>query len=366
MKVAILHDYLNQYGGAERVLESFLEIFPDADVYTLLYDKEKTLGRFEKNVRGVSLLDRKFIRRNHRLFIPLMPIFANLMRASEEYDIVISLSAGYAKGFRVKAPFHICYCHTPLRYAWEIDYLKNLSFPPKLMTQFVAYPIARALREWDKNASANVNIFLAVSNFIARKISAYYGREADVIYPPVDISTFYPETRPSGPTEDYYLMVGRLLYYKLFDLGIKAFNKLGLPLKIVGSGPEEKKLKKIAGPNIEFISHINDNELRRLYSNAKAFIFPQIEDFGLVAAEAQACGLPVIAYNQGGGTEIIEEGKTGIFFNEQNVESLIKAVKDMERMRFNRTYIAKRARRFSKERFKEEIKKVMGSHGFIV
>ncbi len=364
MKVAILHDYLNQFGGAERVLQAIIELFPDADLYTLLYDERKTLGFFKKNLKKTSLLDNKLVRGRHRMFIPLMPIVTNLLRSKEKYDLIVSSTAGYGKGINIKAPFHISYCHSPLRYAWEIDYLKELPFAPWQLSQFFVHPIAGALRRWDKKASERVNIFIANSAFIANKISAYYGREAQVIYPPVDTSIFYTEPRSVDDSDGYYLMAGRLLYYKLFNLGIEAFNRLRKPLKIIGSGPEGKKLRQLAGPNIEFLPYVTDAELRSLYNNARAFIFPQIEDFGLVAAEAQACGLPVIAYNAGGAKEIVEDGKTGLLFDEQTPESLIKAVRVFEHTNFDNNYITEKAERFSKNTFQENIRRIVIENGF--
>ena len=365
MKIAILHDYLNQYGGAERVLETILEMFPDAHLYTLLYNKDKLPSSFEKNFKKASVLNNRLVKNNHRLFIPLMPILAETIKAEDEYDMVISSSAGYGKGIGVKAPFHICYCHTPLRYAWEFDYLGNFKYSPRFFAKIFS-PIARYLKNCDKKASEKVNIFVANSNYIARKIESYYQRESHVVYPPVDLTKFYPEPDSFKNHGDYYLMVGRFLYYKLFDLGIDVFNKLNKPLKIVGSGPEKRKLEKIAGPNIEFISGISDDELRRVYSNAKAFIFPQIEDFGLVAAEAQACGVPVIAYNAGGAKEIVENNKTGVFFEVQKADSLISAIRSFENMNLDRKYIARRAERFSKKKFKENFLKILKEQGFEV
>lgn len=364
MRIAITHDYLNQSGGAERVLKVIMEIFPNADIYTLLYDKERTGDVFEGKIKGTSFLDWPGVKRHHRLFIPLMPFAASFLKSKEKYDLVISSTAGYAKGFRIKAPYHISYCHSPLRYAWEIDYLKNLSFSPKPLSNFIGQPIARLLRKWDKSAAQRVNFFIANSEFIASKIGSYYGREAVVIYPPVDEKVFFFE--PETKSKDYYLMVGRLLYYKCFDLGITAFNKLRKPLKIVGRGPELEKLKKLAkSPMIEFITNNpNDYELRKIYNEAKALIFPQTEDFGLVAAEAQACGLPVIAFNQGGGREIVEHKKTGILFKEQSSQGVIDAVNEFENFSFNRKNIAKSAERFSKENFKKNIIAAISQFGF--
>jgi len=364
MRVAILHDYLNQFGGAERVLEVLLEIFPDADLYTLLYDREKTFGLFERNLVGTSLLNQfPIVKQKHRLFIPLMPIASNALTSKEEYDLVISSTAGYAKGFHIKGKYHISYCHSPLRYAWEIDYLKNLPFAPWPLKEMVVHPMAKILRKWDIHAATHVNLFITNSNYIKEKVKSYYKREALVIYPPVDTKIFFPE--PTQDEKDYYLMVGRLLYYKGFDIAIKAFNRLRKPLIIVGNGPEYAKLKALVrSPLIEFRNSVSDNELRKLYSNAKAFLFPQIEDFGLVAAEAQLCGAPIIAFNQGGGAEIVTHKKTGIHFNEQTSEAIEQAIQEFEVSQFNRREIAKAGERFMKEQFINNFKKVVRASGY--
>ncbi len=369
MRVAVLHDYLNQYGGAERVLEAILEFFPDADVYTLLYHRGKTLGRFEHYRIKTSVLDIPPVQKHHRLFIPLMPLAAELLKLERNYDLIVSSSAGYAKGFGGGGnAFHICYCHAPLRYAWESEYLKGLPFAPTALAHRVGKFIARRLREWDKRAAGKVNVFIANSSFIREKIRAYYGRDAEVIHPPVDTGIFHPAlpAEASAKEGDYYLMVGRLLYYKLFGLGIEACKRLNVPLKIVGSGPEERALRRQANGarNITFVKGASDDELRVLYSGAKAFLFPQTEDFGLVAAEALSCGAPVIAYGEGGSRDIVEEGKTGLFFPYQTVESLMGAMRRSENIRFDRNHIALRAERFSKEEFKRKFGDILKETGF--
>ncbi len=370
MRVAILHDYLNQFGGAERVLMALLEIFPKADLYTLLYDEKRVFGFFKENLKRTSILDIPFIRAHHRPFIPLMPLATKTLSIDNNYDLIISSTSGYAKGFFYNSrdghyPFHISYCNSLLRYAWEIDYLKNLEFSPWPMNKNFLNPITRFLRSWDKKACKKVNLFIANSKFIAEKIHSHYNREARVIYPPVDTEIFYPES--TTPKKEYFLMAGRLLYYKGFDLGIKVFNRLKKPLKIAGAGPEMDKLRRLADPRyIEFISFLSDIELRQAYSNAKALVFPQIEDFGLVAAEAQACGLPVIAYDEGGGREIVEHGKTGLLFKKQSVQALMDAVRDFEQTSFDRSYIRQRAERFSKKQFKENIRRIVSENGFPV
>ena len=364
MKIAILHDYLNQFGGAERVLKIITEIFPDADIFTLLYNKERTSYLFEgKNIK-TSFLNSSFIQKHHRFFIPLMPVACHFLKSTQNYDLIISSTAGYSKGFNILGKYHISYCHSPLRYAWEIDYLKNLYAAPNLFSNLIGYKIAKLLKKWDREQSKKVNIFIANSNFTAQRIKSYYQKNSVVINPPVNTRVFYYQ--PQKNKEIYYLMVGRLLYYKNFDLGIKAFLHLPYKLKIVGRGPEEKKLKKLAqdAKNIEFISNASDTELRRLYNGAQALIFPQIEDFGLVAAEAQSCGTPVIAYTKGGINDIVIPQKTGLFFFEQTAEAIIKAVKDFEKINWSRQFIAKYAhQKFSQAKFIKEFLKVIKNCG---
>lgn len=360
MRVALVHDYLNQYGGGERVLECLMEMFPEAPVYTLLHDVEKTGGRFESRVIKTSFLDFKFARRNHRWFIPFMPLAARSLNLGDKYDLIISDTAGFAKGIRYNrmTTKHISYIHTPLRYAWEQDeYLRPVLSG---FTLKMARPVLNYLKNWDCKYGKRPDILLANSKFIGKKVKEYYGRPARIVYPPVDNDVFYfdADAYNSKSKHPYYLAIGRVLHYKRFDLVVEAFKKLGLPLKIVGGGPELENIKKIAAgaSNIEFVKFLNDeNDLRKLYAGAKAVIFPQVEDFGLVAAEAQACGTPVIAYAEGGALEIIENGKTGILFPQQSVESLVGAVELFQKKRFVRKAIAAGAKRFSKEQFRKEI-----------
>ncbi|MDP1719071.1 MAG: glycosyltransferase, partial [bacterium] len=352
--------YLNQYGGGERVLECLMEMFPEAPVYTLLHDVEKTGGRFKSRVFKTSFLDFKFARRNHRWFIPFMPLAARSLNLGDKYDLIISDTAGFAKGIRYnrQTTKHICYIHTPLRYAWEQD-----NYLEKLLTKFqlrITRPVLNYLKNWDYKYGKRPDVLLANSKFIGKKVKEYYGRPAKIIYPPVDTEVFYLDEKSLKikSKKGYYLAIGRILHYKRFDLVVEAFKKLGLPLKIVGSGPELTNIqhRTSGAKNIEFLKFINDdNELRELYAGARAVIFPQVEDFGLVAAEAQACGTPVIAYNEGGATEIVENGKTGILFSQQSVESLVGAVELFQKKRFSRKYIAASARRFSKDNFRRGI-----------
>ena len=355
MTVALIHDYLNQYGGAERVLETLLDLFPDAHIYTLLYNPERTSARFRKNVHKTSILDFPFARHHHRLFIPLMPCAVRSLAVADPYDLILSDSAGYAKGVpHPRSTFHLCYCYTPLRYAWEINnYFANPAF------KTIFKPAFAYLKRWDFQAAQRPNQLLAVSGFIARKIQNNYGRTATVLYPPVDYGKFYFEAslQPSLGQTPYYLAVGRLLHYKKFFLLVEAFLALGLNLWIVGTGPEMPRIQALAAgsKNIRLVDFVSDSELVALYNGAKAFLFPQVEDFGLVAAEAQACGCPVIAFAQGGALEIVLEGRTGIFFHEQSVSSIMEAVRKFENMGFDRFDIARVSKRFTVEQFREGI-----------
>jgi len=346
MKIALVHDYLNQYGGAERVLEAFTEIYPKAPIFTLIHDK-----RFfpEKKIFTSFLQKTPFAKKHHRYFPPLMPLAVEKFDLSD-YDVVLSDTASFAKGVITKPEtLHICYCHTPTRYVWDDShkYIREFSMP-KIAKFFIPF-FMNYIRLWDREAAHRVDKFLCNSKFIGSRIKKYYKRDAQVIYPPVDVNRFIPK----GKVSNYFLMIGRLLPYKRFDLGIEAFNKLGMPLKIIGSGPEKKKLQKLANPNIEFLPEVDD--LEKYYQSCQALIFPQEEDFGLVAVEAMACGRPVIAFKGGGALETVKEDKTGIFFNEQTVDSLIKAVRNFNANKFNSKVIRSHALKFDKEIFKKKI-----------
>ncbi|MBU1255343.1 glycosyltransferase [Patescibacteria group bacterium] len=359
MKVALVHDYLNQYGGAERVLEAFCQVFPDAPIYTLLYDKNRTGFAFEDRQIHTSFLQKvPLVKSHHRPFLMLMPLAIEQFDFSE-YDLVLSDSASYAKGV-ITSPntFHICYCHTPIRYAWDDShkYIEEFGYSRiirKIIPFFMNY-----IRVWDEQAAGRVNKFIANSNFVSDRISKYYHRESEVIHPPVKTNLFYSVKKP----DNYFLMVGRFLSYKKFDLAIDAFNQLGWPLKIIGDGPDKKKLMKRAGENIEFVGLVSDDKLKDYYAHCQAFIFPQEEDFGIVSVEAMASGRPVIAFEKGGALEIIQSGITGLFFKEQTIDSLINALKKFKTIDFNSEIIRQEALKFDQERFKEKIKKFINEH----
>ncbi|MFA6184081.1 MAG: glycosyltransferase [Parcubacteria group bacterium] len=356
MKIALVHDYLVQYGGAERVLECFTEIFPEAHIYTIMYEKKLMHGFFENKKIHTSFLQKfPLARRKHRIF-PLFMTSAIEQFDFSVYDIVLSDSSSYAKGI-ITSPetLHICYMHTPMRYAWDdcqkyTDDFGLPSFIKKLVPFFMNY-----IRVWDSVSAQRVDKFIANSNFVARRIKKYYKKEAVVINPPVAVNNFYVE-KDAKKRGDYFLIVGRMITYKRNDIVIEAFNKLGLPLKISGRGPELKKLKKMAKENIEFLGRISDEDLPKYYANCRAFIFPQEEDFGIVAIEAMASGRPLIAYRGGDIVENMEEGKTGVFIETQTPEGIVEAVQKFEGVKFDEDYIREKSLKFNRDIFKDKIK----------
>jgi len=353
MRIALVHDYLVQYGGAERVLECFAELFPYAPIYTLVYDKNTMHGVFaSKNIRTSFLQKFPFAKNQHRIFPLLMPSAIEQFDFSQ-YDIVLSDSSSYAKGI-ITGPqtLHICYMHTPMRYAWDDcqKYTEDFGFP-QLIKKLVPFAM-NYVRLWDKISAERVDCFVANSNFVAKRIKKYYRKDAAVINPPVNVNQFYVAEKTKG----YFLMVGRLIAYKRHDIAIQAFNQLKLPLKIIGRGPELKRLKKLAGPNVEFLGRVPEKDLPKYYAECQAFIFPQEEDFGIVAMEAMASGRPLIAFRGGDIPEHMEEGKSGIFFEQQTAEAIIKVVEDFGGKEFNPRYIREQVLKFDKESFKSKIK----------
>lgn len=353
MRVALVHDYLNQYGGAERVLEALCEIWPDAPIFTLIYDRRRTGSAFEGRKIKTSFLQRvPLVKSHHRPFLMLMPLGAEKFDLSP-YDLVISDSASFAKGVIVRPQtLHICYCHTPTRYVWDDShkYIQEFNYPGFIKN--LAPPFLSYLRLWDEAAAARPDCYLANSHFVARRISKYYRRSSTVIYPPVKVSDFFAAEK----IDDYFLLVARFLPYKKTDLAIETFNRLGWPLKIIGDGPENKKLRRLAGKNIEFVGLVSDEKLRDYYARCRALIFPQEEDFGIVAVEAMAAGRPVVAYRAGGALEIIKEGENGVFFDEQTPDSLAETLNNMRVENFSAGVIRGSVRRFDKEIFKNKIR----------
>ena len=368
MRVALVHDYLVEYGGAERVLEALHEIWPQSPVFVAYFNPEG-LGPHKKRFKNWD------IRQSWGKNLPFMPhllsfyrIFAPLFFEGfdfSDFDVVISSTNIYfAKGIVTKPEtLHICYCHTPPRFLYGYPYATRFRNYP--LVKQVSDVLNHFLRIYDYLSAQRVDYFVANSKNTAARIKKFYRREATVIYPPVEIKKF-PSSKLQVPSSNYFLFVSRLDYFKRPDLAVEACNRLKVPLKVVGKGPEEERIRKMAGPTVEILGEVSDEELARLYQGCRALIYPaQEEDFGIVPLEAMAVGRPVIALRSGGVLESVIEGKTGVFFDEPTVESLIGAIKH-----YNNTYYCnekrrgemeknclKQARRFSKERFKKEIKK---------
>ncbi len=355
MKIAIVHDYLVQYGGAERVLEAICEIWPEAPIYTLLHDSELVHHKFDNKTVRTSFLQRvPFAKKHHRIFPPLMMLGIEQFNL-DYYDVVLSDSSSFAKNLITKpSTLHITYCHTPMRYGWDDCqyYTQEFSFP--WIVKKVVPPLMNYIRMWDFFGSYGVDSFIANSKFISTRIKKYYHRDSYVINPPVNVNDF--NICKKSERGDYFLMVGRMMKYKKMDLVIEVCNELKLPLKVVGRGIEKEYLEKIAGPTIEFLGRVSDEELRDIYAKAQAFIFPQEEDFGIVAIEALASGRPLIAFRGGDIVEHIQDGKSGIFFDHQTKEDLKDAIKRFQITKFDSEFIRSTSLKFEKKNFQKKIK----------
>lgn len=352
MRIALVHDHLTQVGGAERVLKIFHELFPDAPIFTLLYDKKK-IGDLlpEKSICTSFLQKFPLSLKKYQWFLPVMPTATESYNLNE-YDIILSSTSAFAKGIITKSTtLHICYCHTPTRYLWTDthDYIRELKVPGFIKAQLPF--VLTKLRLWDALAADRVDKFVANSQTVRERIQKYYRRSSDIIYPPVNLDSF----SVSKTQDDYYLAGGRLVSYKRFDIPINAFNRLGLPLKIFGIGPEYDRLKKLAKKNIEFLGPVSDEVRAELYRKAIAYIHPQEEDFGITAIEATASGRPVIAYGAGGALETVVDGITGTFFYDQDYAALVDTILHFDESQFNPETIRSYALRFGADRFKKEI-----------
>lgn len=354
MKVALVHDFLNQYGGAERVLEAIHELYPYSTVYTSLYDPNKLPLRMRRwDVRSFKLP--KFpLAKTYTFFYPLL--FENLDLSG--YDLAISSSANFAKGVLTKPrTLHISYIHTPPRFLYhyptEVSRRKIWFLKPVLM------PFDNLLRSWDYSAAQRPDFLITNSKETAKRIKKFYGREAAVIYPPVSLEAVYPQALRENKMQasSYFLIVSRLAAYKRIDLAIKAANQLKVPLKIVGTGREERRLKRMAGPTVEFLGVVGDEKLPGLYRNCQALIFPGAEDFGITPVEAMSFGKPVIALGQGGALESVIDGKTGKFFEQETANSLVGALESFDPSGYKAKDCIAQAKKFSKERFQEKFKK---------
>lgn len=354
MRVAIVHDYLNQYGGAERVLEALHDLYPDAPVYTSIYDPEAMPPSYRTWDIRTSFIQRLPGWRKHfRRYFLLYPSAFESFDLSA-YDLIISSSSAYAKGVIPRPDaVHVCYCHTPMRFAWRThDYIEREQLRGPVRS---VLPLALTyVRLWDVVTANRVDVFVANSREVARRIRRYYGREAEVVPPPVDLPPYAPRS-PAG----FYLAGGRLIPYKRIELAVEAFNHLRLPLKIFGDGRDRPRLERLAGPNIQFLGWVDESTRRDLFARCRAFIFPGEEDFGITPVEAMAAGRPVIAYRSGGALESVIEGVTGRFFTEPSAASLAAAVLASQHDRYDPLTIRQHAETFSRDRFLRQMRAVL-------
>ena len=365
MRVALVHDWLTGMRGGERCLEVFCEIFPDADLHTLLHVRGTVSPTIERRRIHTSFIQRlPDAARRYRSYLPLFPAAVRRLDL-RGYDLVLSSSHAVAKSVRVPPrALHVCYCFTPMRYVWDLydDYFGRGAGP---LTRAAMPAVAAALRRWDRATAAGVHHFVAISHFIAARIRRCYGREADVIHPPVDVARFHIDEGPG----DYYLVVSALTPYKRIDLAVEAANRRRCRLVIVGTGPEESRLRALAGPTVEFLGWRDDAEVARLYARCRALVFPSVEDFGIAPLEAMASGRPVIALGQGGALETVvppggEAPPTGLFFEAQSADALAAAMARLEEgsVRFEPKALRRHAEGFDRPRFKARVERYLDAH----
>jgi len=355
MKKALIHDWFSVYAGAEKCIESFTNIWNDFDVYSLidfLDDEERDIILKGEYANTSFIQNLPKAKTKYRNYLPLFP-FAIEQFDLSDYDLILSSSHAVAKGVLTHSnQLHISYVHTPIRYAWDLyhQYLKESGLDKGLKGKLAKYFLHK-IRIWDMSTINRVDYYIANSNYIAKRIKKVYGKESTVIYPPVDVEKFelYEEK------EEYYFTMSRMVPYKKIDLIVKAFSKTNKKLIVAGIGPDMQKIKSFAGDNVEFLGFISDEKAIEYMQRAKAFVFAAEEDFGIVPVEAEACGTPVICLGKGGTKETVIDGVTGVHFETQEVDSLLKAVERFERLEFNPQEIREHSLKFSKERFEKEI-----------
>jgi glycosyltransferase involved in cell wall biosynthesis len=349
--VAIIHDWLNGMRGGEKVLEEILRLYPQADVFTLFYEPENVSPLIRSQRVFASRLNRSGLVRNHyQLFLPWFPRHIEAFDL-RDYSLVLSSSHCVAKG-AVPAPDarHISYVHSPMRYAWD-QYYAYFGGRRGWSRRIIEREISK-LRAWDVSSAARVDAFVANSTFVARRIERYYRRQATVIHPPVDVDFFQPAANPS---RDYCLLVSALVPYKNIDTVIRACRQAGERLIIVGRGPEHARLNKLTGRDCEILPAVDGETLRKLYQNARAFVFAGVEDFGIAFAECQACGTPVVAFDRGGVRDIVSHGVSGVLFSDPSADGLARALGEAGRLAFDAGRIRAGSLRFSPERFRTRL-----------
>ncbi len=357
MRIAIIHDYITSFGGAEKTFKNLLKLFPQAEAYALFYDR-KIKERFFPDIKiKTSFLQKAPFKHKYQLLMPLMPVAAETLDF-RDFDIVISSSFSFAKGIITRPQTkHICYCYSPNRYLWIRE--NNSGF---LWKNPVSKILLHHMRIWDRQASERVDEFIAISRTVQARIKKYYKRTSKLIYPPVQIPDAVEQVnKQTNSKKEFYLIVSQLRKYKRIDLAVKAFNKLGLTLIIIGQGPKRKKLQKIAKKNIKFLGWQPDKVISKYYKDCTGFVFPGEDDFGIAPVEAMGYGKPILAYRKGGATETIIEGKTGEFFDVQHPAVLADGMRRLKNnlQNYNPRFISNHAKNFSQQRFEKEFKNLI-------
>ncbi len=357
MKVAIVHDFLVQMGGAEKVVEVLHDMFPQAPIYTSAYDPNAMPAYYRTWDIRTSFLQKLLMKKHtHRLVLLLYPMAFESFDLTE-FELVISSSSAFAKGIITQPQTtHVCYTHTPMRYAWMTrNYVQNENLSQPLRALLA--PGMHYLRKWDAVAAMRVDQYVANSSIVARRISKFYRRDCEIVYPPVDTVRF----KVLAETDDYYIIISRFVPYKRLDLAVAAFTRLNMPLRVVGSGRQLRELQRNAGSNITFMGRVDDAELPDVLARARGFIMPGEEDFGIAPVEANACGVPVIAYAAGGALDTQIDGVTGVLFGEQTVDGLCAAVQQAEQLRFDKAAIQAHAQNFDVDAFRQGMNKVIAA-----
>lgn len=366
MKIALVHDFLVRLGGAERVLKVLAEMFPEAPIYTLVYDEKAVGSIFPAGRVRPSQFQRRYFsgKRLYRYFFWRAPCVVEEWDFSK-FDLVISSSNSFVHGIVVPSKTqHVCYCHSPMRYAWDYahEYLEEQKMG--FLKSSIVQQLMKHVRMWDRLAADRPDVYIANSQHVQKRIQKYYRRTSEVIYPPVNLSRF----QPTKKHEDYFLVLSQLSPYKKVDLAVQLFNKIRKRLVVIGSGPQEDYLRRIAAPNVEILGWKSDEAVNEYLRYSRALIFPGEEDFGIVPVEAMACGKPVLAYGQGGALESVVEGVTGEFFYEPTVESmetgLARLILNESLYRVSR--ISEQAEKFSEEKFREKIRSLISGGGFVL
>jgi glycosyltransferase involved in cell wall biosynthesis len=352
-RIALVHDFLLDLRGAERVFASICDIYPHADVYTAVYDERGTEGRFAHRDVRTSFLQR--LRPTARTFRPLLPLYPYAIESFDlsGYDLVVSSSSAWAHGVIVdESAAHVCYCYNPFRYAWNEREATLASRNP--LTRAGLRMVFNRWRQWDWIAAQRVDRYVAISDLTRRRVQRYYGREATILHPPVDTDRFAP-----GEVRDYYLVVSELMFHKRIEVAVRAFNRLGLPLVIVGDGPEARRLRRLGGPTIHFAGRVPDAHVAELMRGARALVVTAAEEFGIAAVEAQASGRPVIALAEGGARETVIEGETGAFYRRPDPDALVELLREFDPLEIDPQACTVQASRFNHQRFREGLQAVV-------